>query len=164
MSLTAAATTVMARWPRRGVLLAVLVVSLALNLFFIAGAVWTRANAPPAGGPEQRFQRMAAELNLDTNQRSGFERYVSAMRARGEKMRREVGPLIGAAWEEMAKPQPDTVQVLHLFDQAAAKRQELQREAAVQTVDFLSILTPEQRGKLVAITRERRGAWRSQNR
>ena len=163
MSLATAATTATAKWPRRGMLLAVLVVSLVLNVFFIAGAAWTRIEAPPAG-LEQRFERMAAELKLDAKQRNGFERYAAATRARGENMRKQVGPLIGAAWEEIAKPQPDTAQVLRLFDQAIAKRQELQREAAVQTLDFLSILTPEQRGKFVAITRERRGAWRSQNR
>ena len=165
MSMAPAAPTLLARWPRRRVLLAVLVVSLVLNIFFVAGAVWTRLHPPaPAFGMEQRFQRMAAELQLDAGQRAGFERYVAAMRARSDKMRHDMGPLIGAAWEEMAKPNPDSGQVLRLYGDVAAKRQEFQREAAVQTMDFLSLLSPDQRSKFIAIARERRGGSRSRSR
>ena len=35
-------------WPRRRLLLALLVVSVALNLFFVAGAAWTRWNSVAA--------------------------------------------------------------------------------------------------------------------
>src|SRR5712692_7358797 len=100
---------------------------------------------------------MAAELNLEPQQRAGFDAYVAAMRTRTEKMREQAGPLINAAWEEVAKPQADAAQVMRLFDEATEKRREFQREATARTLDFLAILTPAQRSKFVAIAQERRG-------
>jgi Spy/CpxP family protein refolding chaperone len=80
------------------------------------------------------------------------------MRTRTEKMRQQVAPLIGSAWEEVAKPQADEAQVMRLFDEAALKRREFQREASAETLKFLTLLTPAQRSKFVAIARERRAS------
>src|SRR5579863_6524820 len=102
---------------------------------------------------------MAAQLDLDSRQRIAFNAYAAAMRARTEKMHEQVAPLIGAAWEEIAKPQADPAQVMRLFDEAAEKRRQFQREATVQTLDMLAMLSPEQRSKFVAIARERRPPW-----
>ena len=141
----------------RRALVILLVVSAVLNLFFVAGAIWTRWHAPARwAGAEQRYQKMAGDLDLDAQQRIGFDRYVAAMRARTDKMRQQVAPLIGAAWDEIAKPQADAAQVMRLFDEAADKRREFQREASAQTLDLLAALSPAQRSKFVAIARERR--------
>lgn len=135
-----------------------LVLSAVLNFCFIAGAAWTRMSAP-ARWPdlEHRYQRMAAELKLEPQQRAGFDAYVAAMRTRTDRVREQVAPLINAAWEEIAKPQADAAQIMRLFDEAAEKRREFQREATARTVDFLAVLSPAQRGKFVAIAHERRG-------
>ena len=149
-------------WPTRRTLLAVLVVSVVLNLFFIAGAAWTRINGPPqfrAGEP--RSHRMASELSLNPQQQAGLERYLAATRARSEKMQAQFGPLLGTAWDAAAKPQINTTEVLQLFDEAFDKRRELQREAVVQMLDFMSTLSPDQRAKFVAWVLSRRGPWRS---
>jgi uncharacterized membrane protein len=146
--------------PHRRLWLALLVISVALNLFFVAGAAWTRWNAQAQSpSPERRFQQMAAQLDLDSQQRTAFNAYARAMRARTERMHEQVAPLIGAAWEEIAKPQADAGEVMRLFDQAAEKRREFQREATSQTLDFLASLSPAQRSKFVAIARERRPLW-----
>jgi Spy/CpxP family protein refolding chaperone len=146
--------------PSRRVLIILLVLSAVVNFCFLAGAAWTRLQAPARPvGPEQRYQQMAAELNLEPQQRAGFDAYVAAMRTRTEKMREQVAPLINAAWEEIAKPQADAEQVMRLFDEATEKRREFQREATAKTLDFLAILTPAQRGKFVAIAHERRAPW-----
>ena len=148
-------------WPSRRVLVILLILSAVLNFCFLAGVAWTRLNAPARGpGLEQRYQRMAAELNLEPRQRAGFDAYVAAMRTRTEKMREQVAPLIGEAWEEIAKPQADVGRVMSLFDEATEKRREFQREATTQTLDFLKVLSPAQRAKFVQIARERRAAWR----
>jgi uncharacterized membrane protein len=148
------------RWPRRQVLLAVLVISLALNLFFIAGAAWSRLHAPGARPSlEQQYQQIATELGLDARQRAGFDTYVSMMRDRSDKMRQEIAPLITGAWQEMAKPQANPDAVFKLFDAAADKWRGFQRESTVQTLDFLSILSPDQRTKFVAIARAHRAPW-----
>jgi Spy/CpxP family protein refolding chaperone len=149
------APTVPARWPHRRVLLAVLIVSLVLNLCFVAGVAWTRWRTPPPGGFEAVFQRMPSELGLDDKQRAAFDRYVATTRARNEKMRQQVAPLYAGAWEEMAKPQADPDEIRRLFEEVGAKRQESQRESVGQTLEFLSTLSPEQRRKFVTLMRER---------
>lgn len=155
------ATTRLTHWPHRRVLFAVLVVSLVLNVCFVAGVAWTRMRAPPAGGIEPSFQRMPAELELDDKQRAAFGRYVAAMRTRNDRMRQQVAPLYAGAWEEMAKPEANRDEVIRLFAEVGARRQESQRETVTQTLDFLSVLSPDQRGKFVTLMRERLSSRRS---
>lgn len=160
MSMVTAGRTAAARSPRRHLLITLVAISVALNIFFVAGAAWTRLHGPPASvGLEERYDEMAAELKLDPQQRAAFDRYVATIRPRVEEMRRQVDPLIANAWDEVAKPQTDTAQVMGLFDQATEKRREFQRELAGQTLAFLSLLSPEQRSKFVAIVREHRAPW-----
>jgi len=152
------------RGPGRRLLLALLVISGVLNFFFVGGAVWTRLH-PPAGSSRSAggYQLLARKLDLDRQQRSGFDKYVAAMRDRDQRMHQQLAPLIAGAWEEVAKPQADVGQVMHRFDAASEKWREFQREATVQTLDFLSLLSPEQRGKFIAFQRERRAAWQRRN-
>ena len=148
--------------PRRSRLwIALLAVSLVLNLCFIAGAVWSRMH-PPAGRLDlaERYRQMAAQLDLDPQQRAAFDRYVAGIRSRTEQMRQDTDPLMSAGWEELAKPQPDTAKVERLFDEAAEKRRATQHEATSQTVELLGALSPAQRAKFVAVMREWRAAWR----
>ncbi|HEX6443258.1 MAG TPA: periplasmic heavy metal sensor [Stellaceae bacterium] len=146
--------------PRRHLFATLMAISVALNLFFIAGAVWTRLNGPPAAlGSDDRYGEMAAELKLDAQQRAAFDRYVAAMRSRVEEMRQQIDPLIGNAWEEIAKPQADANQVMAAFDQASEKRRAFQRELTSQTIAFLSVLSPDQRKSFVSIVRDHRAPW-----
>lgn len=136
------------RWPA-----ILLIASLVLNLFFVAGAVWLHLHAPPT--PAARFREMAGELNLNANQNAAFQDYIRALRARAELMRQATEPSIAAAWAEMAKPDADQAKVMRLFDEANDKRHTMQREIASQTFAFLAVLSPEQRAKFVEIWRER---------
>jgi Spy/CpxP family protein refolding chaperone len=74
-------------------------------------------------------------------------------------MRQEVRPLIAATWDEMAKPQADVGQIMQRFDEASQKWRAFQRESTAQTIEFLAILSPEQRDKFIAIERDRRARW-----
>lgn len=153
----AAAST---QWPRRRLLLTALAVSLALNLFFLAGAVWGWLHGPPSGGPAERYSRIAPQLDLNPQQREIYDRYVAAMRGRGEQMRRDVEPLFGAAFGELAKPDARFPEIEKLIDQAAEKRRLFLHETIAQTATMLNALSPEQRAKFIALMRERRGDWR----
>jgi Spy/CpxP family protein refolding chaperone len=153
------------RTARRGehsrLLIAVLVISLVLNLCFIAATVWFRLHAPPAGrNLAERYQEIASQLDLDAQQRAAFDRYIAAMRGRADQMRQETDPLMGAGWDELAKPQPDEAKVTQLFDQAAEKRRGFQHDATAQTLALLATLSPEQRAKFITLMRERRAAAR----
>jgi Spy/CpxP family protein refolding chaperone len=148
--------------PRRSRLwIALLAVSLVLNLCFVAGAVWSRLH-PPAARVDlaERYRQMAAQLDLDAQQRTAFDHYVGAIRGRTEQVRQDTDPLMNAAWDELAKPQPDMTRVESLFDEAAEKRRAMQHETTTQTVQLLSALSPAQRAKFVATMREWRAAWR----
>lgn len=140
------------RWP--AVLLAA---SLALNLFFVAGAVWIHLHAPPS--PAARFDQIAGQLKLDTSQRAAFQTYVDGLRQRAEEMRQQTGPAFTAAWAEMAKPQSDPTRAMQLFEEAAQKRQSMMHDVAAQTSAFLNTLSPQQRTDFVRLWREHPIPW-----
>jgi Spy/CpxP family protein refolding chaperone len=162
MSAAAAASLAALRGQRYSrLLIALLVRSLVLNLCFVAGALWTRLHAPPGGrNLVERYQEIASELDLNAQQRAAFDQYIAAMRRRADQMRQDTDPLMGAAWDELAKPQPDEAKVTQLFDQAGDKRRGFQHDATAQTMALLATLSPAQRAKFVALMRERRAAAR----
>ena len=83
-------------WPRSRILSAVLAVSLVLNVLFVAGAVWSRIEQPPARGLDQRFERIGAQLEMDPAQRAAFNGFIADMRGRrdeiGNRSRRYIVP------------------------------------------------------------------------
>ena len=130
----------------------ILALSVALNLFFVAGAVWTRLHAP-RGWPE-RHREMLADLDLDPKQRAAFDHFVAAIRSNFGQMRREIGPLMGSAWAELAKSQPNESQVMRLVDEVSEKRRAFLQDAASRTIEFLALLSPEQRVTFTEIARD----------
>jgi Spy/CpxP family protein refolding chaperone len=161
VSAAAAAPGAARRREHSRLLIAVLVISLVLNLCFIAATLWFRLHAPPAGrNLAERYQEIASQLNLDAQQRAAFDRYIAAMRSRADQMRQETDTLMAAGWDELAKPQPDEAKVTQLFEQAGEKRRGFQHDATAQTLALLATLSPEQRAKFVALMRERRAAAR----
>ena len=142
---------------RQHLLPILLALSLALNLFFIAGALWIRIHGPSPMTPEERLQHIGAQLALDSQQRQAFEQYSQAVRTRMQVMRKAVDPLISNAWSEVAKPDADEAKVVALFDEAGQTRRAYMRELAPTTLSFLAKLSPEQRKKFVELIRER--AW-----
>jgi uncharacterized membrane protein len=142
---------------------AVLVISVVLNVFFVAGAAWSRLHATARWpGAEERYQQMATQLDFAPQQRIAFDRYVAAMQARTEKMHQEIRPLIAGTWDEIAKPDADLGVITGRFDEASDKWRQFQRASTAQTLDFLATLSPAQRGKFVVLARERRAPWRRQ--
>lgn len=141
-----------ARQHRLSILLAL---SLALNLFFVAGALWIRIHGPPPMTPEERLQRVGTELALDPQQKQAFDQYSRAVHARMQLMHKAVDPLISNAWSEVAKPDADEPTVVELFDQAAQTRRGYMRELAPITLSFLAKLSPEQRAKFVELIHQR---------
>jgi Spy/CpxP family protein refolding chaperone len=134
----------------------VLILSLALNLCFIAGALWIRVQgAPLPMSPEQRLQQIEPQLALDPQQKAAFDRYARTVRSRMQSMREAIEPLVGNAWSELAKPDADDAKVMQLFDQAGEQRRAFRRELGTATFAFLAKLTPEQRAKFVELARQR---------
>jgi Spy/CpxP family protein refolding chaperone len=159
MTTTTVGMTASARPPRPRVLAALLAISLALNLCFIGGAVWTRLHAPQLTASE-RFHRLGQSLDLTPPQQVAFDQYVSATLARGGRVRQATDPLIDDAWAEIAKPDPDQAKIFQLLDDFSTQRRQVMHEAVTATVSFLATLTPEQKAKFLAEEHDRRIALR----
>jgi uncharacterized membrane protein len=144
-------------WPRSRILFAALAVSLVLNVLFVAGAVWSRIEQPPSRGLDQRFERIGAQLDMDPGQRAAFNGFIAEMRGRRDKIRQQVVPLYRSAWDAAGKPAMDAAEVARLFEAANSERLRLNRETTARMIDFLAALSPEQRGRFVALARD---SWR----
>ena len=146
-------------WPRLRMLEAVLAVSLVLNILFVAGAVWSRVEEPARRSLDQRFEAIGAQLDLDARQRAAFDTLLAETRRRGDRVQQQVAPLYRAAWDAAGKPAMDPAEVLQAFETAFDERRRVNRETTARMIDFLQTLSPEQRGRFVALARERTN-WR----
>lgn len=143
------------RTPRQPLLRVALALSLVLNLFFVVGAVWTRMHAPRHPGIAKRFHQIESQLALDPRQRQAFDRYAAVIESRARAMHQRVGPLIGEAWAEMAKPQTQAAGVMQIFDQVRGERRSFEQELTTNTLLFLARLSPAQRQKFVELVHPR---------
>lgn len=137
-----------------------LTLSLALNLCFVAGALWIHIQGPaPPVSPAERLQRIGSELVLDPTQKQALQRYTENLRTHMQQMREKVEPMMSAAWAELAKPDADQATAARLFDEAGQARRSLQRELLAPTLTFLATLSPEQRAKFVELFHRRPRSW-----
>ena len=105
----------------------------------------------------ERFERIGAQLDLDATQRAAFDRLLAELRGRGDKVQQQVAPLYRAAWDAAGNPTAGRgrgVSAVRRGVRQAARSSTARRRA--QTLDFLATLSPEQRGRFVALARERR--------
>jgi hypothetical protein len=161
MSVTATGMSRSRGLPRQRVLAAVLAISVALNLCVVAGVVWSRLHVPsPPQSFSERFHRLADMLDLTPQQRVGFDHYVADMTARSDRMRKDVEPIMDAAWGELAKPDASQARVLQLLDDAGSQRRTFMHDAVAATMSLLTTLTPDQRAKFLAEERDFRAAQR----
>ncbi len=137
-----------------------LALSLALNLFFVGGALWIRVHAPnPPMTPQQRLHQMAGELGLDAQQSRAFADYSKTMSERLQAMHQAIRPLVSQAWSEVAKPQANETRIMQLLDEAGQKRRESVGRLTTTTLSFLATLSPEQRRKFVELAHQRPRPW-----
>jgi Spy/CpxP family protein refolding chaperone len=155
------ASAAIRRGARQHLLWAALLLSLALNLCFVAGALWARFQEPPLPlSPEQRLQQIEPQLSLDPQQKAAFDQYAQTVRSRMQVMHEAIEPLVGNAWSELAKPDADNAKIMQLFDRAGDQRRVFRRELGLATFSFLAKLSPEQRAKFVELARQRPWAKR----
>jgi uncharacterized membrane protein len=139
-------------------LIAILVISLALNLCFVAGGLWSRFNTPAAPTAAERFREVAATLKLTPEQKVAFDKYAMALRVQYRKLNADNDPKMMAAWTELAQDHPDQARVAQLLDEAAARRRAFQDQVVTETTELLAAFSPEQRAKFLAEVQQRRTA------
>ena|SRR5579863_6802346 len=143
--------------PRRsGGLVAVLTLSLVVNVFLIAaiaGTVVSARNDRPAGA---RFEAAAAGLQLDSGQQTAFRQYMQVLRQRSKAMH-DVNQL---QWSELSDLNTDKGQIAALLSKAVQSRTASQEEVATSLTAFLSSLTPQQRVAFIDALRKETQAGR----
>jgi Spy/CpxP family protein refolding chaperone len=135
-----------------------LALSLTLNVFFLAGLVWSKMAAEQPMSPAQRFQELGRELALDPKEGALFETFGRTVRDRGRALRQANEPLLERIWAELAKPNPDEALIAGLLEQASENRRAFQKATATALTDFLRALTPEQRAQFADLARRRQDA------
>jgi uncharacterized membrane protein len=133
--------------------------SLALNVFFVGGALWTRFHTPPPLTREERFDQVSAALALDPQQRQDFARYSRTMHGWLQELHNKSQPLFRAVWSEVSKPQADEAKVMQLLDQAMQLRRGYQGKITAATIVFLKTLSPEQRAEFIKVSHQGPPPW-----
>ncbi|HZB89808.1 MAG TPA: Spy/CpxP family protein refolding chaperone [Stellaceae bacterium] len=148
-------------FPRGRLLWVALIVSLAVNAFFIGVAVWWATSAQMLT-PAQRFQQIVRELNLSDDQRDAFRQFVIAAHRGMRQLEESNRPLLGKVWQELNKPQPDQQLISKLVDQATENRRVYQKAMTAALSQFLSSLNPDQRSQFIGLTERKHdpAAWK----
>ena len=131
----------------------VLALSLALNIFFIGGLVYTKIVMEHWRRPP--LLALANELKLTPDQRKTFREFAQAVRTGGMALREANSKLGAQIWDELSKPQPDQDKIAQVLTQVADNRRNFQAIVAKALLPFLESLTPEQRAKFIEIAKRR---------
>jgi uncharacterized membrane protein len=126
-----------------------LALSLTLNVFVIAGLIWSQAANPRPANFAERLVEAGAGLNLSPAQRDIFNQFAESIQQRTRGMRETGAPLIRQIWDELAKPQPDQAVINQLVDETSENRHAYQRDVIASLSAFLGSLSPDQRAQFV---------------
>jgi len=141
---------------RRGLIVA-LVVSLAINVFFIAGLVGHLVFHFQFGhrpmGPIQRFEHASHEMGLSGAQLVAFNGMIAILRQHRRETFQKNRPLFDQIWDQLAKPQPDDKVIADLIAQADANHVAFQKEATAAMESFLATLSPQQRAQFADLAK-----------
>ncbi len=137
-----------------------LAVSLALNIFFVAGFFWTRGAIAMWHDPERRQAMVSDRLDLTEPQRAQLRTTMEVMRSKGlgrmehrREMRREI-------LEMALQPAPDRAAILARMEEMSRQRIAAMGEVIDAALPFLTSLTPEQRAALKEMMEGRhKGGW-----
>jgi uncharacterized membrane protein len=132
---------------RRRWLIVVVAVSIALNLFFVGMVAghFRHRHRLPVMNQRERFERIAADLNLNDVQTAAFRQFQTTLRTNGAAMR----AANAAAWARIADPATSPDQITTLLASTVKNRTEFQQDIANAMGKFLGSLTPTQRATFV---------------
>src|SRR5258708_28041274 len=102
MTIATAGAQTRSRLTRPRLIVALLAVSVALNMCFVAGAAWTRLKPPTIVTTSERLHRLAKSLHLSPPQQAAFDQYVAALIARNNRGRLATQPLLHPASPEIS--------------------------------------------------------------
>ena len=141
------------RASRQHIWKALFALSVALNLFFVVGALWIRVHAPaPMASAEDRFEQMAGELGLNAAAKASicalFGNHARAIASNAQGGTAfGCSRLVGGG----SSRAPIETKVMQLLDQAAQERRGYVRDLTTTTLSFLSTLSQQQRDEFIKL-------------
>jgi uncharacterized membrane protein len=133
-----------------------LALSLALNVFFVGGNVYTRMLVERAGkSPDERARIVAERLTLDPRQREAFGTLRSEVRSRSQKYRSASRGSAARIWSEISKEKPNQRVIDRNLRVLSKNRLAFQMQASAIAVEFLARLDREQKGLFLALAKQR---------
>lgn len=130
-----------------------LALSLALNVFFVGGLIYSRF-VPPT----PPLVALGRQLNLEPEQRKAFQSFLQVVRRNGVALRDANGKISAQIWEELSQPKPDEQKLTALIAEVANNRLDYQMTVGSAIIPFLETLTPEQRARFIEISKRRQDA------
>lgn len=133
-----------------------LAVSLAVNVFVVAGVVYTVYKEQHAtASPEGRVDLVADELGLTAEQREALALLRERSAIRRSAMKETLSPAQAAVLQQVSEPSFDRDRVKALIAEWNEERQLYYLTSSEDLHEFLMTLTPEQRRSFLAMARER---------
>ncbi len=130
-----------------------LALSLALNVFFVGGLVYSKLVRPTPP-----LIMLGRQLNLEPDQRKAFQGFIQIVRLKGAALREANLALGRKIWNELSQPTPDPQKLTALFTEIANNRRDYQTAVGTALLPFLETLSIEQRQRFVEIGKRRQDA------
>jgi uncharacterized membrane protein len=127
-----------------------LALSLALNVFFIGGLVYSKFVRPTPP-----LIALGRELNLAPDQRTAFQNFLQVVRSKGAALRENNLKISQQIWDELSQPKPDPQKLTALFAEYANNRRDYQTAVGTALLPFLETLSAEQRQRFIEISKHR---------
>ena len=145
-----------------------LAASVALNVFFVAGVVYSEYFAPgPAERAERRIAEIGERLELTEAQVGDLMALRQRARARRGAPREDRQEMRARLLDELGRPEFDRDSIVRLMEERWRGRQAGFADMAAELHAYLATLSPEQRERFLAMARERgflRGLFRGSRR
>jgi uncharacterized membrane protein len=133
-----------------------LAVSVALNVFFAGGVIYSKVTAERLrASPAERAQFLAERFGLSDQQHDRLLAFQTAMGERRGALREGFREARAALLAELAKPELDRERIARLRQEQTAVRSALFEDFAGELHQFLATLSPEQKADFVAMLEER---------
>lgn len=133
-----------------------LALSLALNVFFVGGNVYTRMLVERLDkSPDERARLLAERLTLDARQRDAFGSLRAKVRARSEKYRGASRNSAARIWAEIRKDKPNQRVINRNLRVLSKNRLAFQMQASAIAIDFLARLDRQQKERFLTLAKQR---------
>ena len=133
-----------------------LAVSVALNIFFAGGVVYSKVMSERLrASPAERAQFLADRFALSDQQHDRLLAFQTAMGERRGTLRKGFREARVAFLAELAKPELDRARIAQLSQERTAVRSALFEDFTGELHQFLATLSPEQKADFVAMLEER---------